>query len=110
MAEMQDRDSRSRDGGSRDGGRDGGREGGDPNVPFVKKSFFRRRRTCPFSGADAQVIDYKDPETLRRFMSEKGKIMPSRITCVSAPKQRELAQAIKRARYLALLPYVDNEQ
>lgn len=103
MAEMQDRDSRDRDS-SREGG------GDDRNVPFVKKSFFRRRRTCPFSGADAQIIDYKDPETLRRFMSEKGKIMPSRITSVSAPKQRELAQAIKRARYLALLPYVDNEQ
>ncbi|MCP4395242.1 MAG: 30S ribosomal protein S18 [Alphaproteobacteria bacterium] len=68
--------------------------------------FFRRRKSCPFSGPNAQVIDYKDVKLLNRFISEKGKIIPSRITSVSAKKQRELAKAIKRARYIGLLPYV----
>ncbi|HTI87931.1 MAG TPA: 30S ribosomal protein S18 [Alphaproteobacteria bacterium] len=71
-----------------------------------RRPFFRRRKTCPFSGANAPVIDYKDVRLLSRFISERGKIVPSRITAVSAKKQRELAQAIKRARNLALLPYV----
>ena len=69
--------------------------------------FRRGRKSCPFSGKNAPKIDYKDPVTLKRFISERGKIMPSRITAVSAKKQRELAQAIKRARFLALLPYAD---
>lgn len=68
--------------------------------------FFRRRKSCPFSGPNAQVIDYKDVKLLSRFISEKGKIIPSRITSVSSKKQRELAKAIKRARYIGLLPYV----
>jgi len=71
-----------------------------------RPSFFRRRKSCPFSGENAQKIDYKDVKTLLRFTSERGKIVPSRITAVSAKKQRELAKAIKRARYLALMPYV----
>jgi small subunit ribosomal protein S18 len=66
----------------------------------------RRRKVCPFSGANAPKIDYKDVKLLQRYVSERGKIVPSRITAVSAKKQRELAKAIKRARYLALLPYV----
>ena len=70
------------------------------------KSFFRRKKTCPFSGPDAMPIDYKDVKTLQKFMSERGKIIPARISAVSAPKQRKLAQAIKRARVLALLPFV----
>ncbi|VAV97936.1 SSU ribosomal protein S18p @ SSU ribosomal protein S18p, zinc-independent [hydrothermal vent metagenome] len=69
------------------------------------KPFFRRRKTCPFSSDNAQVIDYKDPKLLQRFVSERGKIVPSRISAVSHKKQRELARAIKRARFLALLPY-----
>ena len=69
--------------------------------------FRRGRKSCPFSGKAAITIDYKDPNTLKRFISERGKIMPSRITAVSAKKQRELAQAIKRARFIALLPYAD---
>lgn len=73
---------------------------------FKKKPFFRRRKTCPFSGPDAIKIDYKDVKLLSRFISERGKIVPSRITAVSAKKQRELARAIKRARTLALLPYL----
>jgi small subunit ribosomal protein S18 len=71
-----------------------------------RRPFFRRRKSCPFSGANAPKIDYKDIRLLQRFVSERGKIVPSRITAVSAPKQRELAQAIKRARSLALLPYL----
>ena len=71
-----------------------------------RRSFFRRRKSCPFSGPNAPEIDYKDVKLLQRFLSERGKIVPSRITAVSAKKQRELARAIKRARYMALLPFV----
>lgn len=70
-----------------------------------KKSLFKKRKYCPFSGENAPVIDYKDVKLLSRYISEKGKIIPSRITSVSAKKQRELAKAIKRARAIALLPY-----
>jgi len=80
----------------------GGRSaGGAPRRPF-----FRRRKTCPFSGEGSPKIDYKDIKLLQRFISERGKIVPSRITAVSAKKQRELARAIKRSRFLGLLPYV----
>lgn len=71
-----------------------------------RKTFFRRRKTCPFSGPKALKIDFKDTRLLERFISERGKIVPSRITSVSAKKQRELARAIKRARHLGLLPYI----
>jgi len=71
-----------------------------------RRPFFRRRKTCPFSGSDAQIIDYKDVKLLSRYVSERGKIVPSRITAVSAKKQRELARAIKRARNIALLPFI----
>ena len=71
----------------------------------ARRPFFRRRKSCPFSGPKAPKIDYKDVKLLQRFVSERGKIVPSRITAVSAKRQRELAQAIKRARFLALLPY-----
>ncbi|MBL4740270.1 MAG: 30S ribosomal protein S18 [Sneathiella sp.] len=71
-----------------------------------RRPFFRRRKTCPFSGDGAPKIDYKDVKLLQRFVSERGKIMPSRITAVSAKKQRELATAIKRSRNLALLPFI----
>jgi small subunit ribosomal protein S18 len=72
----------------------------------VRRPFHRRRKTCPFSGDNAPKIDYKDARLLGRYMSERGKIVPSRITAVSANKQRELARAIKRARFIGLLPYV----
>ena len=72
----------------------------------ARRPFYRRRKSCPFSGAHAPTIDYKDVRLLSRFLSERGKIVPSRITAVSAKKQRELAVAIKRARFLALLPYI----
>jgi len=71
-----------------------------------RRPFFRRQKTCPFSGPGAPKIDYKDIKLLQRFISERGKIVPSRISAVSAKKQRALSQAIKRARVLALLPYV----
>ncbi|HMB11329.1 MAG: 30S ribosomal protein S18 [Salinarimonas sp.] len=72
----------------------------------ARRPFFRRRKTCPFSGANAPAIDYKDVKLLSRYISERGKIVPSRITAVSAKKQRELSKAIKRARLLGLLPFV----
>ena len=72
----------------------------------TRRPFFRRRKTCPFSGPNAPAIDYKDVKLLQRYISERGKIVPSRITAVSARKQRELSKAIKRARFLGLIPYV----
>ena len=76
------------------------------NVPLVRNVFFRRVRGCPLSGEGAPKIDYKDIELLQRYISERGRITPSRISSISLKKQRELAKAIKRARQLALLPYV----
>jgi len=94
-------------GGGRDGGREGGRgEGGGGREGGQRRPFFRRKKTCPFSGANAPKIDYKDVKLLQRYISERGKIVPSRITAVSTKKQRELAKAIKRARFMALLPYL----
>ncbi|MBO6608137.1 MULTISPECIES: 30S ribosomal protein S18 [Altererythrobacter] len=72
----------------------------------MARPFFRRRKSCPFAGKNAPKIDYKDTRLLQGFMSERGKIVPSRITAVSAKKQRELAKAIKRARHIGLLPYI----
>jgi small subunit ribosomal protein S18 len=92
---MSDTGPTTQGGAPRGGGGGGGR-----------RPFFRRRKSCPFSGPNAPKIDYKDVKLLQRFISERGKIVPSRITAVSTKKQRELAQAIKRARFLALLPYV----
>jgi small subunit ribosomal protein S18 len=78
----------------------------DINQIPTRRPFHRRRKTCPFSGQNSPKIDYKDIRLLQRYISERGKIVPSRITAVSQKKQRLLAQAIKRARFLALLPYV----
>ena len=72
----------------------------------VRRPFYRRRKTCPFSSDKSPKIDYKDVRLLQRYISERGKIVPSRITAVSANKQRELSRAIKRARFLGLLPYL----
>jgi small subunit ribosomal protein S18 len=74
--------------------------------PLARRPFFRRRKTCPFSGENAPKIDYKDVKLLQRYVSERGKIVPSRITAVCAKKQRELSKAIKRARFMALIPYL----
>ena len=70
--------------------------------------YFRRRRYCRFTAEGVTEIDYKDLDTLKQYISENGKIVPSRITGTKARYQRQLATAIKRARYLALLPYTDN--
>lgn len=72
----------------------------------MARPFFRRRKSCPFMVKDAPKIDYKDVRLLQGFMSERGKIVPSRITAVSGKKQRELAKAIKRARQIGLLPFI----
>jgi small subunit ribosomal protein S18 len=78
----------------------------DINQIPTRRPFSRRRKTCPFSGQNSPKIDYKDVRLLQRYISERGKIVPSRITAVSQKKQRILAVAIKRARFLGLLPYV----
>ncbi|MCW8964502.1 MAG: 30S ribosomal protein S18 [Gammaproteobacteria bacterium] len=69
--------------------------------------FFRRKRYCRFSAEGVEEIDYKDLDTLKEYVTETGKIVPSRITGTSAKYQRQLATAVKRARYVALLPYTD---
>lgn len=81
-------------------------QGGGAAGGAARRPFFRRRKSCPFSGPNAPKIDYMDVKLLQRFISERGKIVPSRITAVSAKRQRELAQAVKRARHLALLPFI----
>jgi small subunit ribosomal protein S18 len=102
---MSDRNSDRGDRGGPDGG-DDRRGGAGGAAAGARRPFYRRRKSCPFSGPNAPKIDYKDVRLLSRFLSERGKIVPSRITAVSGKKQRELANAIKRARFLALLPYV----
>jgi len=72
--------------------------------------YFRRRKFCKFTKEGTKEIDYKDLETLRAYISETGKIVPSRITGTKARYQRQLATAVKRARYLALIPYTDSHQ
>ena len=71
--------------------------------------YFRRRKYCRFTADDVVEIDYKDINTLKQYVGESGKIVPSRITGTKARYQRQLSTAIKRARYLALLPYTDNQ-
>jgi len=81
----------------------------DSGAEVSKKSFFKRRsKGCPLSEPGAPKVDYKNPKLLLRFVSERGRMLPRRITYISAKKQRELKIAIKRARNLALLPFVDN--
>ena len=69
--------------------------------------FIRRKKFCRFTAEGVAMIDYKDLATLKAYITETGKIVPSRITGTRAPYQRQLATAVKRARYLALLPYTD---
>ena len=69
--------------------------------------FFRRKKFCRFTAEGVEEIDYKDIATLKSYITETGKIVPSRITGTKARYQRQLSKAIKRARYLALLPYCD---
>jgi small subunit ribosomal protein S18 len=84
------------------GGGGGGAGGGGGN-----RSFSRRRKFCRFTAEGVKQIDYKDLGTLKQYITETGKIVPSRITGTKAFYQRQLSSAIKRARYLALLPYTD---
>ncbi|MBF7053997.1 MULTISPECIES: 30S ribosomal protein S18 [Halomonas] len=72
--------------------------------------FFRRRKFCRFTAEGVKQIDYKDLDTLKAYITETGKIVPSRITGTKARYQRQLATAVKRSRYLALLPYSDSHQ
>ena len=72
--------------------------------------FFRRRKYCRFTAEGITEVDYKDVELLKAYVSETGKIVPSRITGTKAKYQRQLAKAVKRARYLALLPYTDAQK
>lgn len=72
--------------------------------------FFRRRKFCRFTAEGVKQIDYKDLDTLKAYITETGKIVPSRITGTRARYQRQLATAVKRARFLALLPYSDSHQ
>lgn len=75
------------------------------------RPFFRRKKSCPFCGGGEHVaaIDYKNSKMLKRFLTERGRMVPSRITAVCAKHQRRLSNAIKRARFLGLLPYVVKE-
>jgi small subunit ribosomal protein S18 len=77
--------------------------------PSLEGIFVKKRKQCPFTAAGVRHIDFKDINTLIQFVTERGKIIPRRITGVSAYHQRELAQAIKRARHMALLPFVAQE-
>jgi len=95
---MTDRPFRDRDGDSR--------RSSEPPTITIRRPFFRRRKASPFAGGEAPKIDYKDIKLLLRFVSERGKIVPRRITAVTAKEQRSLAQAIKRARELGLMPYL----
>ena len=78
-------------------------------APSLEGIFVKKRRACPFTAAGIRHIDYKDINTLLQFVTERGKIIPRRITGVSAYHQRQLSQAIKRARHMALLPFVAQE-
>lgn len=71
--------------------------------------FSKRKKQCPFTAAGMKCIDYKDVETLKQFITERGKIIPRRITGVSAHHQKLLTKAVKRARHMALLPFVAND-
>ena len=72
--------------------------------------FFRRRKYCRFTAEGVKEIDYKDLATLKSYITEAGKIVPSRITGTRSKYQRQLARAVKRSRYLALLPYTDRHE
>jgi small subunit ribosomal protein S18 len=94
------KDDKPRRSGPGGGGAGGGGGGGN-------RSFSRRRKFCRFTAEGVKQIDYKDLGTLKQYITETGKIVPSRITGTKAFYQRQLSSAIKRARYLALLPYTD---
>jgi small subunit ribosomal protein S18 len=88
-------------------GKGKGKGKGRPTRDKGQRALFRRRKFCRFTAEKIEWIDYKDLDILRDFINENGKIIPARITGTSAGYQRQLSAAIKRARYLALLPYTD---
>jgi len=92
-------------GGDRGGMRGGDRGGDRGDGKGGPRRRFQRRKICYFTAIKAQYIDYKDVETLKRFVTDRGKILPRRVTGTSAKFQRLLTQAIKRARHMALLPF-----
>ena len=75
-----------------------------------QKALFRRRKFCRFTAEKVEWIEYKDIEVLKDFVNETGKIIPARITGTSSGYQRQLSEAIKRARFLALLPFSDQHR
>ena len=85
-----------------------GKGKGKPKDRSASSRFFRRKKFCKFTAEGIVSVDYKDLGLLRQFVSETGKIVPSRITGTKAKYQRQLATAVKTARYLALIPYTDN--
>jgi small subunit ribosomal protein S18 len=102
MAEEQRRGG----GGGGRGGRSGARGANTDKGPVQRRSLFRRRKVCKFCSEKIDYIDYKDVRMLMPFVPDRGKILPRRISGVCAPHQRALQTAIKRARQLALVPYV----
>jgi small subunit ribosomal protein S18 len=96
---------RSGGGGFRRSGPGGGAGPGGPGGPGGKKQFFRRRKVCRFCTEKIDDINYKDVKLLSTFVAERGRIVPRRITGVCAPHQRQLTEAIKQARNIALLPF-----
>ena len=100
--DFEERRSRSSDSGGSRGGRSGARRSGGP-----RRRFFRRRvKKCAFCSDETLEIDYKQPDLLWRYLTDRGKIRPRRQTGTCAKHQRQLAMAIKRARHLAMLPFV----
>ena len=90
-------------GGGGGGGREGGREGGQGGK---KKFFYRRKRVCKFCVEKIEYVDFKDVKMLQQFIPERGKILPRRISGTCALHQRKLQNAIKRARIMALIPFM----
>lgn len=83
---------------------------GRPERRQQQNPLFKRKRVCRFTVAGVEQIDYKDVDTLKDFIAENGKIIPARITGTKAGYQRQLSVAVKRARFLALLPYTDQHK
>ena len=86
------------------------KKGKDKRKFSQQNPLFKRRKFCRFTAEGVEYIDYKDLDTLRDFIQENGKIIPARLTGTKAHYQRQLDTAIKRARFLALLPYTDNHK
>lgn len=99
-------DDRDRDRGGRGGSNGGGLGGDGEDVPWRRRG---RRRVCRYCADKEQLIDYKDPQALKYFVTERGKIVPRRISGACAKHQRAITTAIKRARVIALLPFTMNE-